>query len=800
MPVNQPTYHVKANDTIDSLAVHVRATGSQTVYQAGTASTPDHGGWISGSGQIEISVNTPQIHADRYGNLTGALRPTADGGHGIRYVILDRGPDDVAPESHRDFVDPTIAWSFHDIVNGSPTLTLTLNVGQTLWVCYGPESVFFRKQASSDGITVYCVAGLPEPRGGLWGTNRTGDYDVPLWNRMRQVVIDAEPTFEITALGKTFSGPTIGNLPNPLPVDYKQDTNTNSNMNEQVSFMASFLTHRGMQKIRDERNGLVYPGTADMQTLMDLALRATLTGAVDDDPNFQHNLGSFGWKAYPPFRMEAFMGLLIGMVALDMNPNDERVNRILGHFAQAAPAHGTHHSSRLLDNVTVDGGLAAHVNDNLYTQWLATTPEGTPPESFGFRGSHEMMYQSICVVATALLSKPLPEPVIRSLTVSGRDGNGDSGHSVAPSGAPSGHNIFYASLEMDGAMLLRVLRVQHQTTFVRYASRSILTQPGSDESIRVDRWWSRVAQARWVEEVNGFGVSGTSSANLTWTAIAGAASYNIYRGDSATTMAMVDTVAAPTVSFADSPGNGTFFYAVSAVNGDGHEGSHSDPIEHTVSGSAAPHEVSLLHIGSPERLNPLQNIVEVVLPGSHPVNLLQIPSPQRLNLSTIVVNPDELQDAEAADLWNEVVGNYDANGLLTLTNVRTRSALMINDPVGRNAARAVIDLWPLYAQAPYDPNNGAHVEAARQAVIAQLWRRGGSASEIEQVKWDEVWAPGGIVERVRLTDPRAHARPSSNSGTTSSSELINGRRRLGWSDPASLAPGTLPTPRTYRGG
>lgn len=148
--------------------------------------------------------------------------------------------------------------------------------------------------------------------------------------------------------------------------------------------------------------------------------------------------------------------------------------------------------------------------------------------------------------------------------------------------------------------------------------------------------------------------------------------------------------------------------------------------------------------------------------------------------------------SDATDLWTAVVTSYDADGLIELTNVRDRTATTVDTTAGQDAATSVLALWPAYAQVVYDGTNALHVEAAKQGVIAMLWRRGGSATTIEQVKWDEVFGTDGIITRVRRTGPRGHRVGSSNSGVTSSRETINGQRVRGWSDKDSLPSGYLP--------
>ena len=104
--------------------------------------------------------------------------------------------------------------------------------------------------------------------------------------------------------------------------------------------------------------------------------------------------------------------------------------------------------------------------------------------------------------------------------------------------------------------------------------------------------------------------------------------------------------------------------------------------------------------------------------------------------------------ADNTDLWTATVAAYDSQGLIELTNLNDRSQTSVNGTVGQTAAQAVIDLWPAYAQVAYDGSNALHVEVGIMGVISMLWRRGGSSSTIEQVKWDEVFgrAPEGEFE------------------------------------------------------
>ena len=143
-------------------------------------------------------------------------------------------------------------------------------------------------------------------------------------------------------------------------------------------------------------------------------------------------------------------------------------------------------------------------------------------------------------------------------------------------------------------------------------------------------------------------------------------------------------------------------------------------------------------------------------------------------------------------LWTYVTSIYDSDGLVTLTNIRDRTATTVSDSVGTAASQSVIYLWPAYAQTEFDETDGLHLEVGAVAVISVLWRRGGASSAIEEVKWDQVWGPEGMIQKVRRTDARARAQPKSNSGTKTSKESGT---QFGWSDLRSLPANYMPKVR-----
>lgn len=145
-------------------------------------------------------------------------------------------------------------------------------------------------------------------------------------------------------------------------------------------------------------------------------------------------------------------------------------------------------------------------------------------------------------------------------------------------------------------------------------------------------------------------------------------------------------------------------------------------------------------------------------------------------------------------VWAYVKTIYDSTGLLTLTNVRDRSATTIDDAVGTAAALSVLNLWPAYTQVDFDVADTLHLEIAARGVIAILWERGGAATSIERTKWDSIFGAGGLADALKRTSPRGRPGPSSNSAIQTSREDDGGTTPYGWSDRRSLPPGILPSP------
>lgn len=152
--------------------------------------------------------------------------------------------------------------------------------------------------------------------------------------------------------------------------------------------------------------------------------------------------------------------------------------------------------------------------------------------------------------------------------------------------------------------------------------------------------------------------------------------------------------------------------------------------------------------------------------------------------------------ATASLLWEAVVRSYDQDSLVSLTNIRDRSATAINSTVGYDAAQGVIDLWPTYAQIAYDPTDRVHVETAKRAVISLLWARGGTATNVAKIEWGEVWGPDGMMTMLRKTGSRARIVPTTNSDVIPSRRDRDGVKKRPWSDPDSLPTNYLPLNRS----
>lgn len=151
----------------------------------------------------------------------------------------------------------------------------------------------------------------------------------------------------------------------------------------------------------------------------------------------------------------------------------------------------------------------------------------------------------------------------------------------------------------------------------------------------------------------------------------------------------------------------------------------------------------------------------------------------------------------ATDLWTAVVAAYPSQALIDLTNLDDRAATAVDTTFGETAAQAVIDLWPIYAQAAYDADDATHVEVGILGTIAMLNRRGGTSTQVEVITWDQVFGEGGVMEKLRRTGPRARIIPAASGNSQRSSEgTSSGSPERPWSDPDSRPYGISPQTRT----
>jgi hypothetical protein len=155
-----------------------------------------------------------------------------------------------------------------------------------------------------------------------------------------------------------------------------------------------------------------------------------------------------------------------------------------------------------------------------------------------------------------------------------------------------------------------------------------------------------------------------------------------------------------------------------------------------------------------------------------------------------------MASAAATALWSAVVTSYNSDDLVSLTNIRDRSATTITTAVGQDAAQGVVDLWPIYAQADFDTANAQHVEVAKRGVIALLWSRGGTAASVAKIEWDEIFGDQGMIAKLRNTGARSRPTPTTNSDLQASRLDSDGTKKRPWSDQDSLPINYLPARRS----
>jgi hypothetical protein len=150
--------------------------------------------------------------------------------------------------------------------------------------------------------------------------------------------------------------------------------------------------------------------------------------------------------------------------------------------------------------------------------------------------------------------------------------------------------------------------------------------------------------------------------------------------------------------------------------------------------------------------------------------------------------------ADKDTIWTAVKAAYDEPGLKSLTNINVSDQTVVNDVAGTSAAEHVLALWPSHVEAAFDVTLAAHMAVALRATIAVLWERGGSATTIAKVKWDDVFDDEGLMGRLRRTGARGRVGPETNAPDTSSS----GGEIRPWSHRSSMPVGYLPSQRGNR--
>ena len=149
----------------------------------------------------------------------------------------------------------------------------------------------------------------------------------------------------------------------------------------------------------------------------------------------------------------------------------------------------------------------------------------------------------------------------------------------------------------------------------------------------------------------------------------------------------------------------------------------------------------------------------------------------------------------AAAVWTATKASKDAGTLRALTNPRDTSATAPNDTVGTQAAADALAHWSSHAQTPFDAADPAHLAAAVEATIAQLWRRNAPSSEAASRTWSIVWGDSGLVSKLRDTGPRGAQAPLL--GYAHDDRDSQGRRPYDYGDRRALPHGLLPR-RRYR--
>jgi hypothetical protein len=348
--------------------------------------------------------------------------------------------------------------------------------------------------------------------------------------------------------------------------------------NEQSGVLSRWILHRAMSYLQE---GDSWSGSVeDLDRLFRFYCNGIQTTFCFSDRSAQHNHYAHGPNRYPPYQIRDIQNVLVGAVALGYDPNFEPLYRLLTHLAQRTDMTLTARGSYTYDNNIVDGGLSAHRDDNEYTKWLWYTKGAT---DMGAKGSHNINVWGPCFWARELFLLPHSSATESMLWTTGpRLGGSENGHGWTAEGIGPGYNTGYGSLEVQGAMWLWFTRTYPDSQLSRWARRDFLYTTNAGGSTTDQRYYGAWVQTTFVSEPVNLQVTGPGGNSfLTWDAVTDPdlSHYKVYdRATGHGALTLLGTSLSTTYQHEGPGSDGTHYYQVSAVDGDGNEGSLSDQV------------------------------------------------------------------------------------------------------------------------------------------------------------------------------------------------------------------------------
>lgn len=565
-------YFEKTGGSLDCMGVKVTRTGgAQKLWAPGSETQEYPGGWVT-PGEYLLTINVPRIHDKDDGTLTGTLRDAAAGfspPHQLMGLVVSEPLEWEGWENH-GFDDPP---EFIPAEWGSSHL-VTLTPGDVLHVAYGNEIVPFQKREGSDGIVVYCVEEKPEYRGGLWGLGHHR-WSTEMWDKLCERIQCAAQLFE-PQTSAFYYGPDDGTLPAVLPVDYQMEAGADDN--EQSDVLATWILHRSMGYLKE---GDTWTGSVeDLDLLFRFYCNNVQTAFMFSDRGAQHNHYAHGPNRYPPYQVRDIQRVLVGAVALGYDPNYEPLYRLLMHLAQRTEMTLTASNAYSYENNVVEGGLVAHKDDNEYTQWLWYEKGAT---DMGAKGSHNTCVWGPCFWARELFLLPHTAATEGMLWTPGPRFRGSaSGHGWTAEGIGPGYNTGYGSLEIRGAMWLWFTDTHADSQLARWARRDRLYTTNPAGSTTDKSFFAPWVQATFVQEVEGLRVASQGSGVLlAWNDVSepDLSQYRVFcRYEEHGKRHLLGTSTTTSFPYPDLETGKTYYFQVAAVDGDGNQGSLSEPV------------------------------------------------------------------------------------------------------------------------------------------------------------------------------------------------------------------------------